>query len=137
MAYWFERRNPLFTVQLQIYDVTRGEYTRAVDDWLATMKTSYPGYAAFVRDYHATRKQLGEHVSQDLLIIGGPNLGHGLHDTYGLLGPSGRSMGFYHPITSLPSSDTSSAMWRNPASRSPSYPSSSSPFPVPYPRPHP
>jgi hypothetical protein len=140
VAYWFERKNPLFTVQLKIYDVTRGEYTRAVDDWLATMKANYPQYDAFVREYrHVTRHQLGEKVSQDLRIIGGPNLGHGLRDTYGLFGPAGRPRRFTQAGPGLPSSGTSSAMRRPPGSPSPSYrpPSypTSSPFPVPYPRP--
>ncbi len=35
---WYRRDDPLGTFQDQVYDVRKGEYTQAVDDWVRTIR---------------------------------------------------------------------------------------------------
>jgi hypothetical protein len=136
VAYWFERKNPIDTFQFKIYDVTKGEYSPAVDRWLTTMKTRFPGHAAYVREYHGTGKELADKVIGELLVIAGPNLGFGIRDTRGLGGPHELLKPLGEPVRGLTPIDSSlkvhqpSATYLNPVSPP-------SPFPFPYTRPHP
>jgi hypothetical protein len=54
VVFWYARKDPLKTVRWQIYDLRKGEYTHAIDDWLTLLKTGFPSYEAFVRDVEST-----------------------------------------------------------------------------------
>src|SRR6516165_1857113 len=47
---WFRRDRPLESFSYQIYDLRKGEYSPAVDDWVQLMRTKYPGYYLAIRD---------------------------------------------------------------------------------------
>jgi hypothetical protein len=47
---WYEGARPFETFRYRAYNVTRGEYTAAVDQWKALMARSYPGYVVSERD---------------------------------------------------------------------------------------
>jgi len=46
IAFWYRKREPERSFQYQVYDVRRGQSTRAVEEWLAVMRTRYPAYVA-------------------------------------------------------------------------------------------
>ena len=41
---WYRGDDALGTFQYQTYDVRKGDYTPAVDDWIVMMRTKYPHY---------------------------------------------------------------------------------------------
>ena len=47
---WYRRNDPLGTFQYQTYDVRKGEYTGAVDDWIKLMREKHPSYLVRVHD---------------------------------------------------------------------------------------
>lgn len=134
---WYRGDDALGTFQHQIYDVRRGEYTPAVEDWLVMMRTKYPRYVAralpvdLARERGATEKlKVGSVIRRELLvaaarsgvIVGGPmRIGPG---------PSApqRPEPLMHFGTESPGAGGASNL--NP-------PANTSPFPIPYPRPHP
>jgi hypothetical protein len=72
---WYRRDDPLGTFQNQIYDVRKGEYTPAVDDWLKEMREKYPRYVVRVhrvdlaRERGATEKlKVGSVIHRELLM---------------------------------------------------------------------
>lgn len=74
VAVWYRRDRPLETFKYQAYDLRRGEYTRAVDDWLALLKAHYPAYEVHVRDVVLAREKgdtdrlrLGSAIHRELL----------------------------------------------------------------------
>jgi hypothetical protein len=144
--------------------VRKGQYTRAVDDWLRTMRTSYPDYDAYVKELHlkpdsaqGEKKQVATAIIQENLSKGGPYGGFGLRDASGIYG--GLSLGdLLRPSVALPTRPepdhgarvslysrgygflSSPGANRPPSFLYPSYlapQSPPSPFPYPYVRPHP
>ena len=96
VAIWYRRDRPLDTFRYQIYDLRKGEYTGAVDDWLTLMRTRFPGYESVVRDVDLSREKgeteslkVGSIIRQELLAAaalegvfiggaaGGPSLSRG------------------------------------------------------------
>lgn len=53
---WYDRADPIATFQYRGYDVRKGEYTPAVDDWLKTMRERHPDYEVVVRDVDLARE---------------------------------------------------------------------------------
>jgi hypothetical protein len=53
LVLWYDRARPFETFRFRAYDLGKGEYTKAVDDWMALMERSYPGYTVAVRDLPA------------------------------------------------------------------------------------
>ncbi len=47
---WYRRADPLATFKYQVYDLRKGDYTRAVDAWIKDVQAKYPAYIAFIRD---------------------------------------------------------------------------------------
>jgi hypothetical protein len=134
---WYRRDDPLATFQYQTYDVRRGEYTGAVDDWIGLMRERYPRYLVRVhrvdldRERGATEQlKVGSVVHRDLLMAAaesGVILGAPLRISPGPSAaqrPSSRAPAW----TETPGAGGASGI--NP-------PMGTSPFPVPYPRPHP
>jgi hypothetical protein len=136
VAVWYRRDRPLETFQYQVYDVRKGEYTRAVDEWLALMQSKYTMYVVAVRDVDLAREKgetellkVGSVIKRDLLaaaaidgvflgepVARAPARGGGLSPRRELAGrPSALSPG------------NSGAINLNP-------PGPSFPMPVPYPR---
>jgi hypothetical protein len=72
---WYGQDRPLETFQYQIYDVRKGEYTAAVDDWIKAVREKYPGYLVRVlpvdlaRERGATEKlKVGSVIHRELLM---------------------------------------------------------------------
>jgi hypothetical protein len=164
VAFWYLRADPLTSLRHQVYDVRKGQYTRAVTDWLETMRTRYPAHAAYLRVVRLQpdsgvpeAKQLATVILGEYVDKGGPYQGLGIRDEYGLYGGAGRLDSLMRPGIGRPPSDLDrrsnvSAYIRGygfvaspGANRPPSYLSSPgqgpaglpSPFPYPYVRPHP
>lgn len=142
VAVWYRRDRPLETFRYQVYDLRKGEYTRAVDDWLALMKTRFPGYLAVLRDVDLARVKgetellkVGSIIRQELLaaaamegvFLGGAPAGP-LRSS--LPGPGLPSAPELRSLSTPPGQRVSPSVDLNP-------PRSSFPVPVPYPRPHP
>lgn len=134
---WFRRDDPLATFQYQAYDVRRGEYTEAVDDWIALMRQKYPHYLVRVHRVNLDRERgateqlkVGSVIYRELLMAAaesGVILGAPLQ-----IGPEPHAV--QHPsarILTWPETPGAGGTTNiNP-------PANTSPFPVPYPRPHP
>jgi hypothetical protein len=72
---WYRREQPLETFQTQSYDVRKGEYTPAVDEWIALMHAKHPGYVVLVRKVDLSRERgdtdqlkIGSVIHRELLI---------------------------------------------------------------------
>jgi hypothetical protein len=72
---WYRQDDPLGTFQSQSYDVRKGEYTGAVDDWLKLMREKHPRYVVRVlkvdlaREKGATEKlKVGSVIHRELLF---------------------------------------------------------------------
>jgi hypothetical protein len=134
---WYRRDDPLGTFQHQIYDVRKEEYTPAVDDWLEEMREKHPRYVVRVhrvdldRERGATEKlKVGSVIHRELLVAAaqsGVVLGAPMR-----IGPGPDAVRRQAPRTNVwtekPGAGGTSDI--NPVTRT-------SPFPVPYPRPHP
>jgi hypothetical protein len=132
---WYRRSRPLETFEYQVYDVRKGEYTAAVDDWLSLMRTKYTGYVVIPRAVDLSREKgktealkVGAVVQRELLAaaaLAGVVLGEAG-------GTSSRSTrqaySTRHRGTQRRFSGSSTMI-------SPAGPTS--PVPMPYPRPHP
>jgi hypothetical protein len=161
IAFWYRRSDPLTSIRHQVYDVRRGEYTRAVDDWLETIRVKHPAYAAYVKDVRlkpgtggasGAKKQLATVILQEYLDKGGPNGGLGVREGFGPWTDSGFGLpgeiGERPRARPMPRPDASEYLRgygfinQPGANRPPSFlfaPGSTppSPFPYPYVRPHP
>ncbi len=72
---WYRRNDPLGTFEHQFYDVRKGEYTPAVDDWLTVMRTKHPNYLVVVRPVNLSRERgetdklkVGSVIYRELMI---------------------------------------------------------------------
>jgi hypothetical protein len=54
LVLWYHRARPFDSFQYRAYNVTRGQYTKAVDDWMALMNREFPRYAVAVRELTLT-----------------------------------------------------------------------------------
>jgi hypothetical protein len=139
VVFWYDRRRPLDTFKYQVYDLRKSEFTPEVGRWLTLMKEKYPGYEAYAREVVLAREEggteklkIGSAIIREFLVVGTE---HG-YDFGGYAG-----MGRFDPRdTSQPSrpSRVPSMSRPNRLPASPYLPpAASSPFPLPYPRPHP
>jgi hypothetical protein len=145
VAIWYRRDQPLDTFKYQIYDARKGQYTKAVDEWLALMRAKYPSYAVIMRtvklDEEAGQTEslkVGSVIKRELLAAAA------LQGVF--LGEAGRG-GL--PRSFLPWSgiQTGPAPILRPSAARPAFPGAgvsnlnapgpSFPVPMPYPRPHP
>jgi hypothetical protein len=136
VAIWYDRGRPLDTFKYQVYDLRKGQYTQAVEDWLELMQTRYPGYEVRIRDVVLAREKgateslrVGSVIHRELLAaaaLEGVFLGEPLRlrPSRPMLPTTPRPLG--RPV--LPG--TGGSIDLNP-------PRPSFPVPVPYPRPHP
>jgi hypothetical protein len=95
IAFWYRRSDPLNTFRHQVYDVRKGQYTVAVEQWLRTMQAHHPDYIAYVKPLRLKQdrgqteeKQLATAILSENLEKGGPNGGFGVRDPYGIFGGS-------------------------------------------------
>jgi hypothetical protein len=146
---WYDRARPFDSFQYRAYDVERGEYTKAVEDWVALVRREYPHYAVSVRDVTVApgdppttiaRVAEDEKLALARLILRRYSIG-------GDFGRFGYNSG-YSGIGTRPGAapGASPSPFANPIPRAfpplgaagttppPSYPF---PHPMPYPRPHP
>ncbi len=134
---WYREGNALETFKDQVYDVRKGEYTPAVDDWVAMMRRKYPGYVVRVRrvvlakEKGATEQlKVGSVIQRELLgaaAMAGIIVGEPLQPGPGPSSPSRPAARTNH----WPASPGAGGQTNlNPVERG-------SPFPIPYPRPHP
>jgi hypothetical protein len=134
---WYRGDNALETFQYQAYDIRKGEYTPAVDEWLELMRTKHPRHIVLVREVDVDRVRgeteklkVGSVIHRELLIAAaqsGVVLGAPLR-----IGPGPSATQRPTPragtLTEMPGAGGASII--NPVQ-------GTSPFPVPYPRPHP
>ena len=144
IVYWYDRKRPLDTFHHQAYDLRKGEFTPGVESWLAMMKRDFPDYAAYARPLALSAQEgendnykIGDAVVQEFLVIAaqsGINLG-------GYVPRSPSSSPTYRaPLSSYPpgSGSFTPRPFRGVGSQSPTSVSPPlTPFPIPYPRPHP
>jgi hypothetical protein len=99
---WYYKRDPVQTYQHKVYDVSKGQYTQAVDDWLKLVKKRYPDYVAYVRTLdlnpqssETEQQQVAHLIGRELTVIAAHYYGI---DPHGLQfpnqpGSAGRSLG--------------------------------------------
>lgn len=132
---WYRGDDALATFQHQTYDVRKGEYTGAVDDWLAMMRSKHPRYVVralrvdLARERGATEQlKVGSVIHRELLlaaaqsgvVLGAPiQIGPG---PYASQRPAPR------PGVRAEMPGAGGATDINPVGRT-------TPFPIPYPRP--
>jgi hypothetical protein len=131
ILFWYDRNHPLESFKQQVYDVRKGEYTPRVDAWLAMVKKQHPHYVAYVREidlarFRGTNDSLkaGDAIIAEFLAVAFEN-------GVDLTGPPRIYAGARPTERAKPLIRGSSA----PAFLAPG--AGSSPFPIPYPRPHP
>ena len=134
---WFRKDNPIGTFEYEFYNVRAGEYTPAVDEWLGMMREKFTRYEVHVRPVDLSREQgatdklkVGAVIRRELLVaaarsgvvVGAPmRIGPG---PYASEQPASR----LNPTMSMPGAGGASNL---------NLPGFTTPFPVPYPRPHP
>jgi hypothetical protein len=145
---WYDSDRPFDSLRYRAYDVAKGQYTKAVDDWIALVGRAYPRYTTVVLDVTAGGGDPAAAVAaavDDLKltmaqsVLRGSGVLDGRRSAYasgyaGVQGPSQPVAGpgrtpfknvVPRPFPPLGASGTSTP---------PSYPF---PNPFPYPRPHP
>lgn len=134
IVFWYDRSRPLDTFRYQVYDLGRGQYTPAVDDWLGLLHRDYPAYAAYARDFDLSRgpedtraHRTGAAIVREFLAVG---LEHG-YDFSGVPPGAGAPPIALRALHALPRLRLAPA----PNLQPPSF--GQAPFPIPYPRPHP
>jgi hypothetical protein len=133
---WYREDRPLETFQHQTYDVRKGEYTVAVDDWLMEMREKHPRYVVRVLEVDLDRERgateqlrVGSVIHRELLAAAaqsGVMLGAPLRLSPGPSAVRGQA--------------TRASPLAMPGGRDRSFLNSSPPtfpVPMPYPRPHP
>jgi len=146
---WYDSDRPFDSLRYRAYEVARGQYTKAVDDWLELVRRSYPRYTALVLDVTAGGGDPAATIAaavDDLKYTMAQSILRGYAGREG--GPSRYAAG-YAGVESprRPGAGPGSTPFRNVVPRSfsglgasgsmPSRPSCLFPVPFPYPRPHP
>lgn len=54
---WYDRASPVATFHYQAYDLRKGDYTPAVDQWIAMMRSTFPRYEVVVRDVDLSHEE--------------------------------------------------------------------------------
>ncbi|WP_165066746.1 hypothetical protein [Paludisphaera rhizosphaerae] len=54
---WYDRASPVATFRYQSYDLRKGDYTPAVDQWIAMMRSTFPHYEVVVRDVDLSHEE--------------------------------------------------------------------------------
>lgn len=154
IVFWFVKRDPIDTFRHRVYDVRKGEYTPAVDQWLAMMAKQYPAYEAYVRDLHLVpgqpeKAQVSQAITRELYVTAAY---YGGVPAEVLMSPAGRGRAYPGPDLTIgsgsPVGGSGFRMSLKPVPRVDGSPGSGAgvplapagyPFPVPYPypRPHP
>jgi hypothetical protein len=72
---WYRRADPLATFQYQVYDVRKGEYTQAVEDWVKHVRCNFSAYTVLVRDVDLRKTKgdteklkVGSVIQRELLV---------------------------------------------------------------------
>jgi hypothetical protein len=142
LVIWYDRRRPFDSFRYRVYDLGKGQYTRAVDDWRALLARSYPDYTVITRDLAVPggdpSRQIAAAVEEEEY-----NLARLILGKYGI-GAHGRAPGYsrgYSGLRRPPRSPFRNEIPRSfpplGASRTTPGPSPFFPSPFPYPRPHP
>jgi hypothetical protein len=113
---WYAKRDPVQTFQYKAYDVSKGQYSPAVDEWLKLVEQRFPDYVAYVRTLdlnplssETERQQVAHLIGRELTVI---TVHHYGLDPRLLVNPNdatstGRSIGlgrnpYYDPTPSSP-----------------------------------
>lgn len=147
VAFCYERSRPSQSFRYQVYDLSKRQFDQeAIQRWLELIRSQFPGHTAYVKDITTVRRPgqdeqaaLMAAIAQEKEVIVGTHRQSVRSDDsrptdFGrLMHPS---ISGYHPARSL----GRSSMGRSFGGRSSFGPlpsSNTSPFPNPYPRPHP
>jgi hypothetical protein len=73
LVIWYDRIRPFDSFQYRTYNVTRGQYTKAVDDWIALMERDFPRYTVTVRELTIaagdSAKKIAAAVENEKLVL--------------------------------------------------------------------
>ena len=139
---WYDRSDPIASFQYQVYDVRKGDYTPAVDAWVAMMREKFPGYEVAVRDVDLARepgpsetRKVGAVVHRELLaaaasegVVLGATSARDAVARQPLTVRIDPIAGIRGPFSYLPPTPT--ILFQNPTP-------AGFPVPMPFPRPHP
>ena len=135
---WYDRADPIASFKYQAYDVRKGDYTPAVEAWVAMMREKYPGYEVVVRDVDLAReagpterRKVGAVIHRELLAAAaaeGVFLGVSGRDAVARAPRPMRLPPVPEPLRYLPTVPMTYGQNAVPYGF---------PVPVPYPRPHP
>jgi hypothetical protein len=161
IAFWYRRADPSGSLRHQVYDVRGGRYdSRAVSEWLDTMRSDFPSYVAYLKDIRLDgREELATVIERERARIqrsgrtkgpvrrSGARSGGHRPEASSAMSPRGYPPHLFpsrHSVSApgfsigppsgggLPIGSPSRSSYAPNSPRSPS-----SPFPYPYPRPHP
>jgi hypothetical protein len=140
---WYRKSDPLGTFHYEVYDVRKGEYTKAVDAWLRNIEKNYPAYFVVARAVDLKQEsgdteqlKVGSVIKRELMVaaaMSGVFLAGGGSLRLGPALESNRTPASVAGVRSLDRPLGSAGIDRsylNP-------PATLFPVPVPYPRPHP
>jgi hypothetical protein len=145
VAIWYRRDQPLDTFKYQVYDLRKGQYSKAVDDWLALMRAKYTTYVVIVRTVNLDDElgqteslKVGSVIKRELLAAAA------LQGVFlGKEGSAGLPRSFLPwpgvqpaPVPTLRPSPVRAGL-PGAGVRNLNPPGPSFPVPMPYPRPHP
>lgn len=129
IVYWFDPRRPLDTFRHQEYDVRKGQFRPEVQRWVAETRKAFPSFDVYIRDVDLSQfrgnteaHKIGAAVISEFTAVAASH-GYDLS-----VAPSPRVNSRPMPLTTY---DSTIVLPRAVA------PPPSSPFPEPYPRPHP
>ena len=155
IIFWYNRSRPVETLQHEVYDVRKGQFTPAVEAWLRKVNVEYPAYMAYARDVDLARTpgateplKVGRVILDELdILVGAQGITPGALEaqgiTAGAFGAQGITAGAIRsasPFSNEPRGPGYVAPLPFPGSRyRPMYgpPPYLFPTPYPYPRPHP
>jgi len=144
VAVWYDLRRPVETFRFQTYDVRKGQYTPAVEEWLDLMTRRYPNYLAYVKpirlrkDGGTEAEQVAAAIDRERIVAAGFVIGPRPSAVAPFIetGTRPRGWGTAAPAR-IGGSPVRSFSAPGSGGLRPISPSNPSPFPVPYPRPHP
>jgi hypothetical protein len=71
---WYRKTDSLGTFKYETYDLRKGEYTAAVDEWIKDVRVNYPAYYVAVREVDLAREngnterlKLGSVINRELV----------------------------------------------------------------------
>jgi hypothetical protein len=75
---WYRKDDTLGSFKFEIYDVRKGEYTAAVDEWIKNIREKFPAYYVALRDVNLKREKgatemlkVGKVIDREVAVAAG------------------------------------------------------------------